>query len=100
MSQLPVQCPACKTQLKVKRLVCEQCQTQVDGVYDLPLLMRLEPEEQIFLIDFIKCSGSLKEMAAIMKLSYPTVRNRLDEIIDKVKRLETMSVKEIKENNK
>jgi len=88
MSTLPVQCPACKEQLKVKRLVCENCQTQVEGLYGLPLLLQLEVAEQSFLIDFLKCSGSLKDMAALMKLSYPTVRNRLDEIIEKIKQLE------------
>jgi hypothetical protein len=100
MSQLPVQCPACKEQLKVKRLVCENCQTQVEGLYELPLLVRLESEEQAFLIDFLKCSGSLKDMAALMKLSYPTVRNRLDEIIDKIKQLEKTVAKEAKEKSK
>ena len=34
---------------------------------------------------FIRASGSLKEMAAILGVSYPTVRNRLDEIIGKLK---------------
>jgi len=91
MSVLPIQCPACKEQLKVKRLVCENCQTQVEGLYQLPLLMGLDLQEQAFLIDFLKCSGSLKDMAALMKLSYPTVRNRLDEIIEKIKQLEKIT---------
>jgi len=100
MSSLPIQCPACKDQLKVRRLVCDVCQTQVEGLYELPLLMRLDTQEQAFLIDFIKCSGSLKDMAALMKLSYPTVRNRLDEIIDKIKQFEKTVSKESKEKNK
>lgn len=89
MSHLPIQCPACKEPLKVKRLVCGHCQTQVEGAYDLPVLAQLDAQEQLFLVDFVKSSGSLKEMAGLMKLSYPTVRNRLDEIIDKIRRLET-----------
>ena len=35
-------------------------------------------------MEFVKASGSLKEMASILNVSYPTVRNRLDEIIDKL----------------
>jgi hypothetical protein len=100
MSNLPIQCPACKEQLKVKRLVCENCQTQVEGLYELPLLMRLDLQEQAFLIDFLKCSGSLKDMAALMKLSYPTVRNRLDEIIDKIKQFEKTGTQKSMEKNK
>jgi hypothetical protein len=100
MSFLPIQCPACKEQLKVKRLACENCQTQVEGLYDLPVLMRLDLQEQVFLIDFLKCSGSLKDMAALMKLSYPTVRNRLDEIIEKIKLLEKTSTPKSVEKSK
>jgi hypothetical protein len=100
MSHLPIQCPACKEQLKVEELVCENCKTQVEGLYELPLLMRLDTEEQVFLTDFVKCSGSLKEMAVLMKLSYPTVRNRLDEIIEKIKQYEKTVAKESKEKNK
>jgi len=46
-------------------------------------------EEQKFILDFIKASGSLKIMAQKMKLSYPTVRNRLDDIIARISKLET-----------
>jgi hypothetical protein len=53
-------------------------------VYDLPLLARLTEADQQFVLRFVKSSGSLKEMAAQMKLSYPTVRNLLNEIIQKI----------------
>ncbi|MFP4663750.1 MAG: DUF2089 family protein [Bacteroidales bacterium] len=42
----------------------------------------LPPDVQAFIIAFVKNSGSLKKMAKAMSLSYPTVRNRLDEIIE------------------
>jgi hypothetical protein len=42
-------------------------------------------EDQKFIVEFMKASGSLKEMAKWLKLSYPTVRNKVDEIIDRVK---------------
>jgi hypothetical protein len=50
--------------------------------------MRLSEEEQRFVIDFVKCSGSLKEMAQKLGLSYPTVRNRLDDVIALLEREE------------
>lgn len=52
----------------------------------LPPLMRLTEEEQRFVVDFVMCSGSLKEMAARMGVSYPSVRNRLDEMIGELRR--------------
>ncbi len=81
---LPCYCPSCKSQLKVKSLKCENCQTEVTGNYELPALALLSIEEQNFILSFVKHSGSLKEMANQLKLSYPTVRNLLNEIIQKI----------------
>ncbi|MHC4618628.1 MAG: DUF2089 family protein [Planctomycetota bacterium] len=85
MKVMPTICPACSSRVKVKSLVCQNCDTQIEGLYQLPPLGRLSPEDQLFLLDFVKSSGSLKEMARLLRLSYPTVRNRLDEIIERVK---------------
>jgi hypothetical protein len=68
--------------------MCERCLTEIQGQYELPPLARLSIEDQDFVLDFIKASGSLKEMAKLLGLSYPTVRNRLDEIIERVKSAE------------
>ncbi len=86
MKRLPVSCPSCGGKVAVKRLRCEKCETEIEGLYPLPPLAGLPPEDQEFLLAFIKAGASLKEMAGILKVSYPTVRNRLDEIIDKLKR--------------
>ncbi len=89
MKSLPKHCPSCSAALTVKRLQCEVCETEVEGLYPLPPLSSLETEEQAFVLHFIKASGSLKEMAKLMGVSYPTVRNRLNEIIEKIQTLET-----------
>ena len=81
---LPCICPSCQSQLKVKSLKCDTCLTEVSGLYDLPALARLSPDDQQFVLQFIKCSGSLKDMAKYLKLSYPTVRNLLDDIIGRI----------------
>ena len=72
----------------MKRLRCERCQTEVEGSYPLPALVSLPSEDQEFILEFIKASGSLKEMASLLNVSYPTVRNRLDEIIEKLNQAE------------
>ena len=82
MKQLPISCPSCGGRLAVKRLRCERCETEVEGSYGLPALASLLPEDQEFIVEFIKVSGSLKEVARLFDVSYPTVRNRLDEIIE------------------
>ena len=86
--RLPLKCPSCESELQVKQLHCPKCETEVTGLYSLPLLSRLSEEDQRFITDFVKASGSLKIMAQQMKLSYPTVRNRLDEIISRLKNIE------------
>lgn len=83
-NMLPCNCPSCSSQLKVKSLVCENCGTEVTGNYPLPTLARLSPDDQQFILSFVRHSGSLKEMAAQLKLSYPTVRNLLNEIIKRI----------------
>ncbi|NDV95649.1 DUF2089 family protein [Dysgonomonas sp. 521] len=85
---LPCNCPSCQTQLKVKSLACENCGTEVHGLYELPVLARLAVDEQDFILKFVKNSGSLKDMAKDLGLSYPTVRNLLDDIIEKLKSYE------------
>ena len=82
--RLPLQCPACDAPLKVGWLFCEQCDTEVCGSFELPLLARLPEKEQRFILDFVKTSGSLKDMAKNMGVSYPTVRNILDDLIEKL----------------
>jgi hypothetical protein len=45
----------------------------------------LEEEDLSFIKRFVLGSGSLKEIAAIYGVSYPTVRLRLDRLIEKIK---------------
>lgn len=91
--KLPSACPSCNSKLKVKSLYCGNCGTTIDGSYDMPVLSLLNDDYQNFIIEFIKSSGSLKEMSKKLKLSYPTVRNLLDEIIKEIKENEVGSNK-------
>ncbi|AKB49389.1 hypothetical protein MSBRW_0136 [Methanosarcina barkeri str. Wiesmoor] len=45
----------------------------------------MELEDISFIKNFILSSGSLKEVAKIYDVSYPTVRLRLDKLIQKIK---------------
>lgn len=88
--RLPLRCPACDAPLKVARMVCAQCGTEVSGMFDLPVFTRLSEEEQRFMLKFVKTSGSLKDMAKQMGVSYPTVRNYLDDLIKKLNNMEAL----------
>jgi hypothetical protein len=47
-------------------------------------ILDLELEDISFIKNFILSSGSLKEVAKIYEVSYPTVRLRLDKLIQKI----------------
>ncbi|WP_206018010.1 DUF2089 family protein [Rhodohalobacter barkolensis] len=87
-SVLPVKCPSCNSGLVIKSLFCKNCETTVTGLYELPKILLLEKDELDFIHSFVKNSGSLKEMAKEMKLSYPTVRNYLNDLIEKLNQME------------
>src|SRR5689334_6209934 len=88
MAKMIVRCPSCEAELRATRLACSGCGTNLDGQFDIPLLMQLPAEDLAFVTQFVRCSGSLKAMAELGKSSYPTVRNRLDEIIRRLEELE------------
>lgn len=86
---MPVLCPSCDNTLRVSQLKCDSCCTEITGSYDLPLFLKLSKEEQDFILDFFLASGSIKEMARLAGNSYPTMRNKMDDMIEKIKKLKT-----------
>jgi len=80
MALLPTRCPSCDSQLTIAKLRCA-CDTLLEGNFEIPALLRLSPADLDFVLRFVKSSGSLKEMARQVGQSYPTVRNRLNDII-------------------
>ena len=56
------------------------------GIQVVPEWMaELEEEDLSFLKNFLLCSGSLKEIAGLYGVTYPTVRLRLDRLIQKIR---------------
>jgi hypothetical protein len=52
----------------------------------------LEDEDLSFIKRFVLASGSLKDLANVYGISYPTIRLRLDRLIEKVKLLDRHDV--------
>ena len=76
-------CPVCGGGLSVIRLHCAQCDTNIEGNFQLPVgpFSRLTPEQTQFLLNFVRCEGRFTRLEKELNLSYPTLRNRLSEII-------------------
>lgn len=75
-------CPICGHDLKVRSLSCAHCSTKLEGEFTLCKFCQLPDEQREFIEVFIKCRGNIKDIEKELGISYPTVRNRLDTIIE------------------
>jgi len=73
-------CPDCSKPLKLTRMECPSCKLTMDGEFEASPLGKLNPEDQAFVIAFVRHHGSLKKMESLFGISYPTVKNRLNAI--------------------
>jgi hypothetical protein len=74
-------CPVCEGDLTVTRLHCDTCETTIEGRFVNGAFAGLAPEQLDFIETFVRCEGKLTRMQEEMALSYPTIRNRLQEVI-------------------
>jgi len=77
----PGTCPVCGARLEVRKLYCSQCDTTIEGRFVLCKFCYLNEEQREFVDTFIRCRGNIKEVERELGVSYPTVRNRLDAVI-------------------
>jgi len=56
----------------------------VEGDFELPPLARLRYEDQVFVAEFVRNHGSIKDMERSFGISYPTVKNRLNRIAEQL----------------
>src|SRR6056297_619617 len=78
---IPAKCPTCEGNLNVTELKCNNCKTKISGDFYLDEIFQLNQEQQQFLKIFIKTRGNIKNMEKELEMSYPTVRNKLNELI-------------------
>ncbi|GAB4535508.1 MAG: DUF2089 family protein [Anaerolineales bacterium] len=83
MLSQPEKCPLCGGELTITRMHCRECDTTLDGrfVPGVHPFAALNEEQLRFVEVFVRNEGKLKHMEGEMNLSYPTLRNRLHEII-------------------
>ena len=81
MHEVPGRCPVCGEGLQVTRLRCPACETAIEGAFSLARLGRLSAEQLAFLEVFVKNRGIIRDVERELGISYPTVRNRLDDLI-------------------
>lgn len=81
MNPALTQCPVCKDELVITRLQCQTCNTSIEGHFFGGPFGNLSREQMEFIEVFIRLEGKLSRMEGELGLSYPTIRNRLHEVI-------------------
>lgn len=81
MRKLLEHCPSCGGQLIVTGVRCESCSTEVRGRFSPGKLSALSEEQLTFVQIFLRARGNLSEVEKVLGISYPTIRNKLDEIV-------------------
>ena len=74
-------CPICEHELIATQLECRQCDTKIQGRFITGPFAGLSAGQLEFVELFIRNEGKITRMQEELELSYPTIRNRLHNII-------------------
>jgi hypothetical protein len=74
-------CPVCSGELEISRLHCGSCGTTIEGQFGVGRFGRLSREQMALLESFLRSRGNLKEMERVLGISYPTVRARVEALV-------------------
>lgn len=95
MLPLPPHCLFCDGEMVVTEIYCRQCDVTTRGRFtpgpvaefesaQLPVLRRfarLSPEQLELMEAFVRCEGKLNRLQEEVGLSYPTLRSRLNDML-------------------
>jgi hypothetical protein len=81
MNAALTRCPVCQSELTIARLHCQSCDTTLEGRFTFGPFAHLTTEQLDFIVTFVRCEGKINRMEPELNLSYPTIRNRLVEVI-------------------
>lgn len=79
---VPNPCPVCHHPVQITEVHCKHCSTTIRGTFTTHAFHRLTREQLDFVEVFVKCRGNIKEVERELGISYPTVRNRLEQVIE------------------
>ncbi|MBM3157911.1 MAG: DUF2089 domain-containing protein [Chloroflexi bacterium] len=78
--------------ITVERVRMADSDIAIEGSFTLPPLANLSAEDQVFVMAFVRCHGSIKEMEEMFGISYPTVKNRINRIARQLEFVEIVDV--------
>jgi hypothetical protein len=75
-------CPNCRRPLQVTELTCAACSLRLHGEFERGCkFCALDPEQRHLLDVFLSSRGVIRDMERALDLSYPTVRARVDSLL-------------------
>jgi len=80
----PADCPVCGDRLKVTRLGCSTCGTELAGVFSACAFCALDEKETEMLRVFLASRGNLRDLEKHLGVSYPTARARFGALLEKL----------------
>jgi hypothetical protein len=76
----------------VERVRLVESDIAIEGSFSLPPLANLSAEDQVFVMAFVRCSGSIKDLEQMFGISYPTVKNRINKIARQLEFVEIIKI--------
>jgi len=76
------QCPICSGTIEVTEFKCSSCDSTIRGRFKLNKFCQLPKDQLEFAEIFIKNRGNIKEIERELGISYPTVKGKLDNLIE------------------
>src|SRR5512142_3500535 len=73
-------CPGCGGALVITACECTECGLEMRGEFRPPQFANLSEDQITFVRHFLRARGNLSEVEKVLGVSYPTIRNKLDEI--------------------
>jgi hypothetical protein len=68
--------------MSISQLRCNECGVSVSGNFDIPHACLLPQDLYDFMLVFLKNRGNIKDIEKELGISYPTVRSRLDALLE------------------
>lgn len=75
-------CPVCNTDLHIREFHCSECDISIKGDFSQSELASLTLSQQEFIKVFLLSQGNIRVVEKRLGISYPTVKNRLSEIVN------------------
>lgn len=75
---LPAGCPLCGGQIRITRVRCDCCSSEISSTFEVGPLGKLPAEYQKFIAVFLRHRGNIKQVEKEIGISYPTINKMLE----------------------